>query len=103
MVKNRESAARSRLRRQQYTSELEAKVAELAQRNKALAEQLEAARQAAGGGGGGGTRHAPAQQQGLGRGKGLLFAQPAPSCHAAGSASGSAASTCSALRRAKSL
>lgn len=41
MVKNRESAARSRLRRQQYTSELEQRVMELDEHNQQLARRLQ--------------------------------------------------------------
>eukprot|EP00884_Botryococcus_braunii_P002624 jgi/Botrbrau1/12362/Bobra.0239s0011.1 len=40
MVKNRESAARSRMRKQQYTTSLEVQVAELRKKNMELMEQL---------------------------------------------------------------
>lgn len=40
MVKNRESAARSRARKQAYTSELEQEVAQLKQQNKKILEKV---------------------------------------------------------------
>jgi len=40
MMKNRESAARSRARKQMYTDQLEAKIAELEQENKDLRVKL---------------------------------------------------------------
>ncbi|KAL5706423.1 hypothetical protein ACHQM5_024592 [Ranunculus cassubicifolius] len=41
MIKNRESAARSRARKQSYTNELEIKVADLTTENKRLLKEQE--------------------------------------------------------------
>ncbi|XP_031117467.1 bZIP transcription factor 27-like [Ipomoea triloba] len=53
MIKNRESAARSRARKQAYTNQLEQEVSQLVQENCRLKKQLQQLRSVAAGGGGG--------------------------------------------------